>query len=90
VERKEVTMEGTKTPTRWVPPLVGGVVGLVVGAIVSVNVMIFGGAPDGYQTSIADLFSHSPVLGVVVVAIFLAGPVVGVVLGLRVGQGSSS
>ena len=83
-------MEGTRTSTRWVAAVVGGIVGFVVGAIVAVNVMIFGGAPDGYQTSIADLFSHSPVLGVVVVAIFLAGPVVGVVLGLRVGQGSSS
>lgn len=69
---------------RWMGAGVGGVVGLVAGAIGSVNVVIFGGAPDGYQTGVTALFDYSPVLGALAAALLVAGPVIGVLLGLRV------
>lgn len=67
--------------------LVGFVVGALTGAIVAVNVVIFSGMDQGYETSLPDVFRQSPVVGVVVVAVLVAGPVVGVVLARRSGSG---
>lgn len=66
--------------------IVGGAIGGVIGAIVAVNVVIFSGAEAGYETSLPELFRWRPVIGVVVIAVLIAGPVVGALMALsRVG-----
>ncbi|MCJ7724850.1 MAG: hypothetical protein MUP76_00470 [Acidimicrobiia bacterium] len=63
--------------------VVGGIVGGIAGAIVAVNVVIFSGIEDGYEASISEVFRENPVVGIVTVAILIAGPVAGVVLARR-------
>lgn len=63
--------------------LAGGIVGGVTGAIVAVNVVIFSGVDRGYQASLREVFDHSPILGVVVVMVLAAGPVLGVLVARR-------
>jgi hypothetical protein len=63
--------------------VIGGIVGGVIGAIVAVNVVIYAGIEDGYEASIPDVFRESPLVGVVTVAILVAGPVLGVVVARR-------
>lgn len=68
---------------RWVRGLVGALIGVVVGAIVAVNVQIFSGVTDGYEASLAEVWDHSPVVALVIVGLWIAGPAVGVWFGLR-------
>ena len=63
--------------------VVGGLVGGVLGAIVAVNVVIYSGVEGGYEAALGDVFAHSVALGILVVAILLAGPVAGVVFARR-------
>jgi hypothetical protein len=72
-------------PTRgWLADLVvGGITGGVVGAIAAVNFVIFTGIEGGYEATIADVFEQNAALGVVTVAILIAGPVLGVALARR-------
>ncbi|HEX6286015.1 MAG TPA: hypothetical protein VFZ80_00890 [Acidimicrobiia bacterium] len=55
----------------------GGVVGGIVGALVAVNLMIYFGTEAGYEASLPEIFEKSAVLGVIVVAVLVAGPIVG-------------
>lgn len=71
------------TRTWLVDLVVGGVVGGITGAIVAVNIVIFSGTEDGYEASIAQVFRENPVVGVITVAVLVAGPVVGVILARR-------
>ena len=59
--------------------LIGGILGGIAGAIVAVNVVIFSGIEEGYEANIPDVFRQNALVGVVVVAILIAGPIVGVV-----------
>ena len=61
----------------------GGLGGGIVGAIVTVNFVIYLGVEGGYEASIADVFAKSTVAGVVSVVILVAGPVGGVVVARR-------
>ncbi len=63
--------------------LIGGILGGIAGAIVAVNVVIFAGIEDGYEASIPDVFRENTLVGVVVVAILVAGPIVGFVVSRR-------
>lgn len=63
--------------------LVGGVVGGITGVIVAVNVVIFSGVDRGYQASLREVFDESPILGVVVVVVLAAAPVLGVLVARR-------
>lgn len=56
----------------------GGLGGLVIAWIVAVNLVIYLGVEGGYRAGPGDVFGHSAVLGIVVVAIVLAGPALGV------------
>lgn len=67
----------------WFDVLAGGLVGMVVGAIVSVNIVIYSGVEDGYQATPSEVFSHSPVFGVLAVLALIAGPVAGVLVARR-------
>jgi hypothetical protein len=66
--------------------LAGVVVGFIVGAIVAVNVVITAGVDRGYEASLTEVFDESTLLGVAVVAILVAGPIVGVVGARRIRQ----
>ncbi len=63
--------------------LVGGGIGAVTGAIVAVNFVILVGTSDGYESSIAEVFNHNFLAGLVTVAILGLAPVVGVWLARR-------
>jgi hypothetical protein len=64
---------------RWLFDLAaGGVLGGLFGAIVAVNVVIYSGVEGGYEASLGDVFQHSVLIGIVVMAILVACPVLGV------------
>lgn len=65
---------------RWwfVDLVVGGLGGLVIAWIVAVNLVIYLGVEGGYQAGPGDVFEHSWILGIVVVAVLLAGPVLAI------------
>jgi len=63
--------------------LVGGVAGGIVGAVVSVNLVIFSGVDDGYQASPGDVFGHNPAVGLLALVVLIGAPVIGVILARR-------
>lgn len=63
--------------------LVGAVLGLVAGAIVSINVVIFSGIEDGYEASVTEVFEQNALVGVIAALVLGAGPVIGVIIALR-------
>lgn len=74
-------MTSNPTTREWLIDVTVGVLfGGVVGAIVAVNIAIFFGPDQGYQSSIGDVFSHNAIAGVAVVVALVSGPVIGVVL----------
>jgi len=56
----------------------GGLAGAVVAGIVAVNLVIYLGVEGGYEAGLGDVFGHSVVLGIVVISVLVAGPVLGV------------
>ncbi len=58
--------------------LVGTVVGLVAGAILALNLMIFLGVEGGYEANIGEAFDHSLFAGLAVVSALIGAPVAGV------------
>jgi uncharacterized membrane protein len=74
----------TRSWQAWlVDVVVGGILGGVVGGVVALNLMILSGIDSGYEASIAEVFDHQPIFGVLVVAALVAGPVLGVVIARR-------
>lgn len=61
----------------------GGLGGAIVGGILAVNLAIYLGDDRGYEASIGEVFRHNVLLGIAVVAIWIAGPVVGVLVARR-------
>jgi hypothetical protein len=51
----------------------------VVGSVVALNLMILSGVDSGYEASIAQVFDHRLLFGVLVVVALVAGPVLGVI-----------
>ncbi|MEX1281207.1 MAG: hypothetical protein AB1Z55_10885 [Acidimicrobiia bacterium] len=82
-DRRSPSGGGMATSRRWLRGLVGAAIGLIVGAIVAVNVQIFSGVTDGYQASLADVWDHSPFVALVIVGLWVAGPTIGVWFALR-------
>lgn len=66
-----------KRRTWLIDSIVGVIVGLALGAIIAVNVIITAGI--GYDVTIAEVFRQNTLVGVVTVAILVAGPVLGVI-----------
>lgn len=58
--------------------LAGGIAGGVVGAIVAVNIVIFAGIDRGYEATIPEVFRENAAVGVLAVAVLVAGPILGV------------
>lgn len=69
--------------SRWARGAIGAVLGFVVGAVVAVNVQIFSGVTDGYEASLAEVWDHSPFVTLVIVGLWVAGPVVGAWFAVR-------
>lgn len=63
--------------------LFGAVVGAVVGAIAAVNVVIFSGMEEGYETSLPEVFRQNSLVGVAAVGLLVAGPIVGAFVARR-------
>ncbi|MBT8202061.1 MAG: hypothetical protein HKN74_00110 [Acidimicrobiia bacterium] len=63
--------------------IVGAFIGLVVGAIVSVNVVIFAGIEDGYEATITEVFSENALVAIAAILLLAAGPIIGVLIALR-------
>jgi uncharacterized membrane protein len=67
------------TKSGWGADLaVGGLFGLIAGAVLAVNMVIFLGVEGGYEASLGDVFAHSTFIGILVVAVLAAGPMCGV------------
>lgn len=63
--------------------LIGGISGGLIGAVVAVNVVIYAGIERGYEATIPEVFRESVLVGSVVVAILVGGPLVGVWIARR-------
>lgn len=75
-----VTANMRPSTREWlVDVLVGGLGGAIVGGILAVNLVIFSGNDRGYEASIDEVFRQNVLLGVAVVALWIAGPVFGVI-----------
>ena len=68
---------------------IGAILGFAVGAIIAVNVVITAGVDQGYQASLPEIFDESLILGIVIVVILAAGPVLGVIIAHRLQRRSA-
>ena len=86
-----MTSHGHATRRGRLVDIVGGaLLGGIVGAIAAVNFVVFLGPDAGYESSLGDVFADSVVVGVLTVALLLAGPVVGVLIARRARHRSES
>lgn len=76
-------MIGTTRRATVIRVVAGALVGLVAGAIASINVVIFAGIEDGYEATITEVFSENAFVGIAALLVVAAGPVVGVIIALR-------
>lgn len=76
----------THTLGRFTLSLLGALFGFVVGAIVAVNVVIFTGMDEGYESTIPEIFGENAAVGVITVLILAAGPVLGVLVARKLGR----
>lgn len=70
--------------SRLIDIVAGGIGGGVVGAVIAVNVVIYSGIERGYEATIPEVFRENVFVGFVVVAILVAGPLIGVWAARRV------
>lgn len=71
----------TPSTRRWlIDHILGAIAGAVAGAIIAVNIVIFSGMSRGYETTLPQVFDENPAVGMIVLAILVGGPVVGVYL----------
>ncbi len=67
--------------TTWIIDVVGGgFVGILIGAIVAVNIVIFLGPEEGYEADLYEVFSDSPLVGMLALGALVGGPAFGIVL----------
>lgn len=71
------------TARRVATGLFGAVVGLITAAIVEINFVIAFGPDQGYESTFPKIFEDNLLVGIVAVAILLAGPVVGAIVAVR-------
>lgn len=75
----------------WVVDVVvGGLVGALIGAIVAVNIVIYAGPDDGYESSLGAIFDDNVLVGGLTVAVLMSGPVIGVAVVRRLRRRSRS
>lgn len=58
----------------------GAAAGGIAGLVVAVNLVIYLGPDQGYESTIGEVFDHSTVLGFVAVAVVAAGPMAGIAI----------
>lgn len=81
-EGKDTELE-SGTRRRASSVFVGALVGGVIGAIVAVNVVIYSGADQGYETTLPELFRQNAAIAILAVLILAAGPVIGALWAVR-------
>ena len=64
--------------------MAGAILGLIVGAVLSLNLIIFFGTDQGYEASLSEVYSESPGVAIAAVALLVLGPVVGFLLAGRI------
>lgn len=69
--------------------LFGALLGVIVGAVLAVNIVILVGFERGYETGLSEVFDRRPAVAAVVVLVLVLSPAIGVVLVLRRGRRSS-
>ena len=63
--------------------IVGGLVGSLIGAIAAVNVEIYSGASQGYETAPREFFEEHPVAALIALAFLVGGAILGAWVGFR-------
>jgi len=81
---------GTVAARKMLRGFVGALVGAIVGAIVAVNFVIAFGPDSGYESSIPDVFRENVLVGIVTVAILVAGPMAGAIVAGRMRRAPSA
>ena len=76
-------MIGPQTRHWLVDAGIGAFAGGIIGLILAVNVVIYAGPDQGYESSINDVFEHSIITGLAAIALVIAGPIVGIVIARR-------
>ena len=56
---------------------VGIVIGAVVGGVIAVNLVIFSGIGSGYESNVGEVFAYNRVMGLIVMVVLAAGPIMG-------------
>jgi hypothetical protein len=81
----EVTGRTSRGKARgWLFDLIaGGGLGGLLALIVAVNVVIYSGVEGGYEAGLQEVFEHSVLTGLVVVAVVVTCPVLGVLVARR-------
>ena len=74
----------SNTVRRVAETVIGAILGLVVGAIIAVNLIIIAGVERGYEASLIEVFEENALVAVSAVVILVAGPVVGVIVARRI------
>ena len=81
---KDIARKPHRRKSWLIDIMVGGIGGGVVGAVVAVNVVIYSGIEGGYEATIPEVFRENIFVGLVAVAILVAGPLIGVSIARRV------
>jgi len=74
----------SNTVRRVAETVIGAILGLVVGAIIAVNLIIIAGVERGYEASLIEVFEENALVAMSAVVILVAGPVVGVIVARRI------
>ena len=70
--------------------LLGAALGFGVGLVAAVNLVIFSGIGDGYETRIDAVFRESTVIGLLIVLLWIVTPVAGAYFAWRTSENRSS
>ncbi|HKX76862.1 MAG TPA: hypothetical protein VJR05_15875 [Acidimicrobiia bacterium] len=68
---------------RLVDLVVGVFAGALIAAVLAVNMVIYSGIPQGYEAGLVEVFNYNSLLGIAVVIVLLAGPLLGVLTMVR-------
>jgi len=74
---------GTEVRAWLIDVVSGGIIGVAVGVVAAVNLVIFSGIDGGYEASIGEVLRQNPIIGVMTIALLVAGPIVGVLVARR-------
>ena len=74
----------TRSSPRPGQRVAGTILGLIVGAVLSLNLIIFLGTERGYEASLSEVYAENPAVAIAAVVLLALGPVVGFLLAGRI------